>query len=111
MACKRSPVRLRYSPLIPGLFLVRDFFMYYTYIIYSAKLDRYYRGSTDNRAERLIDHNSGISKFTSKVSDWTLVYSEEYTTREEASFREREIKRKKSRNYIEWLIAGKPEAG
>ena len=85
--------------------------MYYTYIIYSAKLDRYYRGSTDNRAERLIDHNSGISKFTSKVSDWTLVYSEEYTTREEASFREREIKRKKSRNYIEWLIAGKPEAG
>ena len=36
---------------------------------------------------------------------WNLVYYEEYRSRVEASQRDREIKKKKSRKYIEWLIA------
>jgi putative endonuclease len=34
-----------------------------------------------------------------------LVYSEELTTKAEATRREMEIKKKKSRKYIQWLIA------
>lgn len=37
-------------------------------------------------------------------SNWKLVYSEKYSTRKEATRRERDIKSKKSRQYLENLI-------
>ncbi len=75
------------------------------YIIYSPTLDRYYTGHTVDLAGRLEQHNSGVSKFTSKATDWHLSYEELYTTRTEAIKREKEIKSKKSRKYIESLIS------
>jgi predicted GIY-YIG superfamily endonuclease len=51
-----------------------------------------------------INHNSGISKFTSRANDWVLKYVEVFETRALAAKREREIKSKKSRKYIEWLV-------
>jgi putative endonuclease len=80
--------------------------MFQTYILYSDHLDRYYTGQTENLEERLQSHLSGISGFTSKAKDWIVVYAETFATREEAIKRESEIKRKKSRKYIEWLIHG-----
>jgi putative endonuclease len=77
---------------------------FHTYIIFSAKLDRFYIGHTENIEIRLGQHNSGISDFTAKASDWNLVHSESFETRELARKREMEIKKKKSRKYIEWLI-------
>jgi putative endonuclease len=87
-----------------GLFY---FMAYHTYIIYSLKLDKFYIGHTEELEIRLTQHNSGISTFTAKASDWQLVYSEHYETRELARKREMEIKKKKSRKYIEWLIETK----
>ena len=78
--------------------------MYYLYIIYSKKLNRYYVGHSIDLTIRLSQHNNGLSSFTSKASDWVLVFQQEFTSREEAHKRELEIKRKKSRKYIEWLI-------
>ena len=75
------------------------------YILYSSKVDKYYVGESEDVNARLKSHLSGISKFTSIADDWKLVYSEEYETRTEAVRREREIKKKKSRKYIEWLIS------
>ena len=77
---------------------------YTVYIIYSAKLDKYYIGYTENISMRLSQHNEGISSFTSKATDWVLKYTEVFMSREEAHKRELEIKSKKSRKYIEWLI-------
>ena len=74
------------------------------FFIYSTKLDRYYIGYTADVNKRLAEHNTGISTFTSKAADWTIRYTENFTTRELAQKREMEIKRKKSRKYIEWLI-------
>ncbi len=54
--------------------------------------------------KRLEEHNSGISTYTSKADDWNLKYSEYFPDRETAISREREIKKKKSRKYIEYLI-------
>ena len=78
--------------------------MFYIYIIYSKKVDRYYVGQTENVEERLISHSEGISKYTSISDDWKLVYTELFETRNESIHRENEIKKKKSRKYIEWLI-------
>jgi putative endonuclease len=83
-------------------FLIMDNF--YVYIIYSATIDKFYIGYTTDLQKRHEAHNSGISTFTSKAKDWKLKYSEKYETRELAMKREREIKSKKSRKYIEWLI-------
>ena len=81
--------------------------MWYTYIIYSEKLDRYYIGYTDNLSWRLERHNQGWGRFTKSGIPWELVYFEKYQTKQEALKREREIKSKKSRKYIENLILSK----
>ncbi|MCB0400737.1 MAG: GIY-YIG nuclease family protein [Flavobacteriales bacterium] len=78
--------------------------MYFVYILYSRQADRYYVGQSDNPQERLIAHNSGISRYTSIASDWTIVHLEEFQTRTEAIQRERAIKKRKSRKYIESLF-------
>ena len=79
--------------------------MFYIYIIYSEKVNKYYVGQTENIEERMISHNSSISKYTSISDDWNLVYTESFDTINEAIQRENEIKKKKSRKYIEWLIS------
>jgi len=78
---------------------------YSVYIIYSAKLDKYYVGYTEDIDQRLMQHNEGISTFTSKATDWVLKYTAVFNSRTEAHQRESEIKKKKSRKYIEWLIS------
>ncbi|MBC7695968.1 MAG: GIY-YIG nuclease family protein [Burkholderiales bacterium] len=79
--------------------------MFYIYIIYSNAVDKYYVGQTENIEDRLVSHNSAISTYTSITKDWILVYTESFETRNEAICRENDIKRKKSRRYIEWLIS------
>ena len=78
--------------------------MFYIYILFSPTLNKHYIGYTGDLAKRLEDHNSGISTFTSKADDWELKYSEQFPTRELAMKREKEIKKKKSKSYMEWLI-------
>jgi putative endonuclease len=75
------------------------------YIIYSKSSDRYYVGYTTDLSKRLVEHNSGVSSYTSKCADWEVKYTEPFDDRESAIKREKEIKNKKSRKYIEWLIA------
>ena len=77
---------------------------YTVYIIYSKLLDQYYVGHTGNLTDRLYRHRNSGSLSTKKTGDWELVYKEEFETRSEASLRERAIKSKKSRKYIELLI-------
>ena len=79
--------------------------MYYVYIIYSGKRDRYYVGSCGDIEARLRRHNTNHRGYTGGVGDWALVYSESYADKSAAQFREREIKRWKSRKRIEELIA------
>ena len=75
------------------------------YIIYSESIDSYYIGQTANLQERLYRHCNSGSKSTKKAKDWKLVYKEVYNSRSESVRREREIKNKKSRKYIEQLIS------
>ena len=76
---------------------------FYVYIIYSEKLDKYYVGYTVDISKRIGEHNSGISTYTAKANDWILKYSEYFPDRGTAIAREREIKKMKSRTYIEHL--------
>jgi putative endonuclease len=79
--------------------------MAFTYILFSAKINSYYVGSTNNLVDRLKRHNSGRSTFTKKGLPWILIYKKEYSTKSEAYQAELYIKSQKSRKYIEDLIA------
>ena len=81
---------------------------FYLYILYSDTRDKYYVGSCDSLERRLADHNAGRSSFTRTGKPWKLKYHEIYKSRSEARSRELEVKKKKSRKYIEYLIS---EAG
>jgi len=75
------------------------------YILYSVRLDKYYTGYTcDNIDNRINKHNSNHKGFTGGVGDWKLVYMERFNSQKDAMKRERFIKKKKSRKYIEYLI-------
>jgi len=78
--------------------------MWFVYILYSEKIDKYYVGITDNLEWRLERHNAGWGKYTKRGIPWKLIYNEKYNRKSEALNREKEIKKKKSRKYIEYLI-------
>jgi putative endonuclease len=79
--------------------------LFYVYILYSTVADQYYVGQSANIEDRFFRHINSGSKSTKFVKDWNLVYSEKYVTRSEAVKRELQIKNKKSRKYIEWLVS------
>ena len=92
--------RVQSLNIIVGAFL----FMYFVYILYSKNFDRYYVGHCENMAIRLARHNARSVPSTKPYVPWEVVYTENYPTRNLASTREKEIKNKKSRRYIEFLL-------
>jgi len=78
--------------------------MFYLYIIYSEKLDKFYVGYSSDLKERLRKHNSSNKSFTGNSNDWKIVYTEEYKSKNDVMFREKQIKKWKSRKLIMKLI-------
>jgi putative endonuclease len=74
---------------------------FHTYILYSKIKDKFYVGHTNDLENRLHQHNTRNNLGT---NDWCIVYNELFNNRSDAMKREKEIKDKKSRKYIEWLI-------
>ena len=81
---------------------------YFVYILQSGSTSQYYIGHTDDLERRISQHNDAEyheSKHTKRSKGpWMCVYTEVYMTRSEAMHREKEIKGKKSRKYIENLL-------
>ena len=78
--------------------------MFYTYILQSDKSKRYYIGHTSDLQERINRHNSGNVTATRNKGPWKIVYFEEFDSKLAANQRELNIKKMKSRTYIEKLI-------
>jgi putative endonuclease len=79
------------------------------YILRSENSGHYYRGQTDNLERRVSQHNDSLyngSKYAKRNKAlWVCVYKEEFINRSEAMKREKELKMKKSRTYIENLLS------
>ncbi|HKJ45374.1 MAG TPA: GIY-YIG nuclease family protein [Balneolales bacterium] len=78
--------------------------MWFLYILYSSKRDTFYIGSTNDLQRRLNEHNNHHTPSTRGGEPWELVYQEDFENKSDARKRERAIKAKKSRSYIEYLI-------
>jgi len=80
--------------------------MFYVYILYSEKLNRFYIGSTDNVQKRISEHNSATyaDAFTSRGIPWNQFLTIDDLESHQAYAIERHIKKMKSRKYISDLI-------
>jgi len=84
--------------------------MFYVYILFSYKSDRFYIGHTTDVYKRLEEHNNPLknSRYTSKHLPWVLVLSFMISeSRGEAMLVEKFIKNQKSREFIKKLIREK----
>jgi putative endonuclease len=84
------------------------FFMsYYVYILKSKKDNKYYIGSTSDVIARLNYHNAGLQRSTRNRIPFELVLFEEYSSKEGALKREKQIKSWKSGAAFQKLLGGK----
>lgn len=81
---------------------------YFVYIIQSRKDGSYYVGSTADVETRLLRHNEGWSRSTKAKVPWVVVHVEPFSSKTDALQREKEIKKMKSRSFIERLIRSHP---
>jgi putative endonuclease len=79
---------------------------FYVYILFSSTLDRYYVGYSSDLISRLDEHNLGATRSTRPGRPWKLVYMEKFSNKSAAIKRENQIKKMKSRKYIERLVSG-----
>ena len=74
--------------------------MYYTYILFSPKIKRYYTGQTEDLERRLEEHNRGKTPVMAKGIPWQIVYSERFHSREEAMKLEKFIKKRGAARFL-----------
>ncbi|MBU0975194.1 MAG: GIY-YIG nuclease family protein [Patescibacteria group bacterium] len=89
--------------------------MFFAYILYSKQINKFYIGVSSDPIKRLKYHNrsrgGGKRSFTKRASDWDIVWTKRFYTKNEALSFERDLKRYKSRRKIESLIWGRSSAG
>lgn len=66
--------------------------MYYVYILYSEKTNKYYKGQTANLNNRIYRHNHLLVKSTRFGAPWILVASFKFDDRGSAMILERKLK-------------------
>ena len=68
--------------------------MYYVYILHNPANDVMYIGVTNDLSRRLAEHrNETADGFTKRYHVHNLVYFEEYSSRQDAIYREKQLKR------------------
>ncbi|MCG6918476.1 MAG: GIY-YIG nuclease family protein [Deltaproteobacteria bacterium] len=77
---------------------------YFVYILRSQKDGSYYIGHTQDLDFRVERHNQGKVNYTKGKRPWDLVHFEEYPDRSRAMAREEEIKKRKSKKFIDSLV-------
>jgi putative endonuclease len=68
---------------------------YFVYVLWSSSASRFYIGISEDPDARLLQHNAGDSKWTSKYDSWELVHVEPCENYSEARKRELLLKKQK----------------
>jgi putative endonuclease len=77
--------------------------MPFIYIL-KSELGKYYIGSTTNLPQRLRHHQGGYTPSTKRLGAVNLVFSQEYSTINEARKVEKRLKDLKRKDYVEKII-------
>ncbi len=73
---------------------------HYVYVLYSASLQKLYRGVTQDWLKRIEHHNLGLDKWTKRGVPWKLIYYEAYTNKSDAYKREKFLKSGRGREVL-----------
>ncbi len=76
--------------------------MFSVYAIQRRKTDRIYIGQTESVERRFKEHNGGSVPSTQRDKPWILLRTEEFATRSEARWFERQLKHSRGRR-LRWL--------
>jgi putative endonuclease len=77
---------------------------FYTYILFSEKLNKHYIGQTNSIQNRLKRHNNKQEKYTKKGTPWVLLCAVEMETRADTMKLERKLKNFKSSERLKnWI--------
>ena len=87
---------------IPGEATKKE--MFFAYIIRSLNHDFTYRGHCENFEARLKQHNAGMTESIRSYIPFTLIYKEEFATREDAIAREKYFKSSAGRRFLKKII-------
>jgi len=66
--------------------------MFFVYLLFSNKSDKFYVGFTSNLEKRLARHNAGENLATKYGVPWELVYYEAFRNKSDALVREKKLK-------------------
>ena len=83
---------------------------YYTYILYSRSLKRFYNGHSDDVDSRLKRHNACRVRSTKKGIPWNLLTQFESLTKAEAASLELRIKKRGAKRYLQDIAFSFEEA-
>ena len=78
--------------------------MFYTYILYSAITDSFYKGSTADLTQRLLRHNGSYEKATKMGVPWILIWSIQKESRGEAQILEYKLKNLSRKRTCEFIL-------
>ena len=76
---------------------------FFVYVLQNLE-GRLYVGQTENLTRRLVEHESGMGRWTANRGPWKLVLSESYETRAEATKRERALKSGRANQELRALL-------
>jgi putative endonuclease len=74
--------------------------MFYTYVLFSESIRKFYIGSTNDLSERINTHNKGLVSFTSRGTPWKTIWYTTFETRADAVRLENKIKKRGARRYL-----------
>ena len=80
--------------------------MFFVYVLRSNVNGHFYVGMSQDVANRVVQHNSGMTKSTKAYRPWVLFFHEAFSTRIEARKREVYLKSGIGKEFIKkkWLV-------
>ena len=74
---------------------------YFVYVLWFMRDKTKYIGYTDNLIRRIKQHIDGQGKYTSRKGDFKLIYVEIFRSKKDAKRREKYLKSRSGRRYLD----------
>jgi len=73
------------------------------YVLFSQQYNKHYSGFTSDLQARLLSHNEKGKDWTAKYRPWKLIYTKEFSSKQEAMAYEKWLKTGAGRDFIKSL--------
>ncbi|MFM1915109.1 MAG: hypothetical protein RLZZ531_778 [Bacteroidota bacterium] len=77
---------------------------FHVYILYSEKINSFYKGQTSNLTDRLYRHNHRYEKATKAGVPWELIWTSEKPSRSDALILEKKLKNLSVKRTLEFIL-------